>query len=45
MASLVYSTFQVWVSSESRSSSFRQLSDPRAVRQQEKISFHPKKDV
>lgn len=39
MASLVYSIFQVWVSSESRSFCFRHLSDPRAVRQQEKNLF------
>lgn len=43
MASLVYSIFQVWVSSESRSFSFRHLSDPRAVRQQEKNLFTLKK--
>lgn len=45
MASLVYSIFQVWVSSESRSFRFRHLSDPRAVRQQEKNLFTLKKKM
>lgn len=42
---LTYSEFQVWVSSESRASSFRHLSDPLAVRQGGKILFWPPRKV